>query len=125
MVELTLPKNSKIIEGKVFGKKKKNSFCFNIYRWNRESGQNPRIDKYYIDKINKIKSNSSILLSGPSGIGKNYTANFIHMKLSSNNPDTFINMNENLMNENDLFKFSSLHCYLHCFFRFTNGFSKL
>ena len=50
MVELTLPKNSKIIEGKVFGKKKKNSFCFNIYRWNRESGQNPRIDKYYIDK---------------------------------------------------------------------------
>jgi len=50
MVELTLPKNSKIIEGKIFGKKKKNSFCFNIYRWNRESGQNPRIDKYYIDK---------------------------------------------------------------------------
>ena len=37
----------------------------------------------------------------PSGIGKNYLANFIHMTLSSNNPDTFINMNENLMNEND------------------------
>ena len=33
---------------------------------------------------------------------ENYFANFIHMKLSSNNPDTFINMNENLMNENDL-----------------------
>ena len=50
MVELTLPKNSKIIEGKIFGKKKKDSFCFNIYRWNRESRQNPRIDKYYIAK---------------------------------------------------------------------------
>ena len=26
-------------------------------------------------------------------------ANTIHMKLSSNNPDTFINLNENLMND--------------------------
>ena len=50
MVELTLPKNSKIGEGKVFGKKTTNSVCFNIYRWNRESGKNPRIDKYYIDR---------------------------------------------------------------------------
>ena len=49
MVELTLPKNSIIGEGKVFGKKTKSSVCFNIYRWNRES-ENPRIDKYYIDK---------------------------------------------------------------------------
>ena len=65
------------------------------------------IDNYF-EKIVKIKSNSSILLYGPSGIGKNYTANFIHMTLSSNNPDTFINMNENLMNENDLLKFSSI-----------------
>ena len=50
MVELTLPKNSIISEGKVFGKKTKSSVCFNIYRWNRESGKNPRIDKYYIDR---------------------------------------------------------------------------
>ena len=62
------------------------------------------IDNYF-EKIVKIKSNSSILLYGPSGIGKNYIANFIHMKLSSNNPDTFINMNENLMNENDFLNF--------------------
>ena len=50
MVELTLPKNSKIGVGKVFGKKTNNSLCFNIYRWNRESGKNPRIDTYYIDR---------------------------------------------------------------------------
>ena len=60
-------------------------------------------------KVNKIKPNSSIYLYGPMGTGKNYFANYIHMKLSSNNPDTFINMNENLINENDLLKFSSLH----------------
>ena len=78
-------------------------------------GFSKAIDNHF-DKINKIKFNSSILLSGPSGIGKNYTANFIHMKLSSNNPDTFINMNENLMNENDLLKFSSLHNYFTIYF---------
>ncbi len=77
--------------------------------------------KNYFEKINKIKSNSSIFLYGPSGIGKNYFANFIHMSLSSNNPDTFINMNENLMNENDLLKFSSLHNYFTIYF---NDFEK-
>ena len=82
------------------------------------------IDNYF-EKINKIKSNSSILLYGPSGIGKNYTANFIHMKLSSNNPDTFINMNENLMNENDLLKFSSLHNYFTIYFNDFEKFNNL
>ena len=77
------------------------------------------------EKINKIKSNSSILLNGPSGIGKNYIANFIHMKLSSNNPDTFINMNENLMNENDLLKFSSLHNYFTIYFNDFEKFNNL
>ena len=79
----------------------------------------------YFDKISKIKSNSSILLYGPSGIGKNYTANFIHMTLSSNNPDTFINMNENLMNENDLLKFSSLHNYFTIYFNDFEKFNNL
>ena len=79
----------------------------------------------HFDKINKIKFNSSILLSGPSGIGKNYIANFIHMKLSSNNPDTFINMNENLMNENDLLKFSSLHNYFTIYFNDFENFNNL
>jgi len=79
----------------------------------------------YFEKIIKIKSNSSILLYGPSGIGKNYVANFIHMKLSSNNPDTFINMNENLMNENDLLKFSSLHSYFTIYFNDYEKFNNL
>ena len=82
------------------------------------------IDNYY-EKIVKINSNSSILLYGPSGIGKNYIANFIHMKLSSNNPDTFINMNENLMNENDLLKFSSLHNYFTIYFNDLEKFNNL
>ena len=77
------------------------------------------------EKINKMKFNSSILLYGPSGIGKNYFANFIHMKLSSNNPDTFINMNENLMNENDLLKFSSLHNYFTIYFNDFEKFNNL
>ena len=79
----------------------------------------------YFEKIDKIKSNSSILLYGPSGIGKNYFANFIHMKLSSNNPDTFINMNENLMNESDLLKFSSLHNYFTIYFNDFENFNNL
>ena len=61
--------------------------------------------------IYKIRNNSSILIIGPNGIGKNFLANTIHMNLSSNNPDTFINLNENLMNETDLLKLSSLHNY--------------
>ena len=50
MVELLLPKNSKITKGKVFGKRTKESICFNIYRWNRESGKTPSVDKFYIEK---------------------------------------------------------------------------
>tara|TARA_B100000575_G_scaffold288189_1_gene287805 strand:- start:969 stop:2216 length:1248 start_codon:yes stop_codon:yes gene_type:complete len=69
----------------------------------------------YIDNIfksfSKIKNNSSILIIGPNGIGKNFLANTLHMKLSLNNPDTFINLNENLMNDSDLLKLSSLHNY--------------
>jgi len=87
-------------------------------------GFNELIDNYF-DKFSKIKSNSSILLYGPSGIGKNYAANSIHMILSSNNPDTFINMNENLMNENDLLKFSSLHSYFTIYFNDFEKFNNL
>ena len=48
---------------------------------------------------------------GPNGIGKNYLANLIHMRLSNNNPDTFINLSESIINETDLFKINSLHNY--------------
>src|SRR6056300_37161 len=82
------------------------------------------IDNFFI-KANKIKSNSSIYLYGPRGTGKNYFANYIHMKLSSNNPDTLINMNENLLNENDLLKFSSLHNYFTIYFNDFDNFNKI
>ena len=76
-------------------------------------------------KANKIKPNASIYLYGPMGTGKNYFANYIHMKLSSNNPDTFINMNENLINENDLLKFSSLHDYFTIYFNDFENFNQI
>ena len=76
-------------------------------------------------KVNKIKPNSSIYLYGPMGTGKNYFANYIHMNLSSNNPDTFINMNENLINENDLLKFSSLHNYFTIYFNDFENFNQI
>ena len=50
MVELTLSEESKIIEGKTFGKEQKDTICFNVYRWNREDNRNPRIDKFYVKK---------------------------------------------------------------------------
>merc|ERR1711988_1105530 len=50
MAQLSLPKHSKVSEGKTFGKDGKNKIVFNVYRWNRESGENPKIDKFFIDK---------------------------------------------------------------------------
>ena len=47
------------------------------------------------------------------------------MTLSLNNPDTFINMNENLMNESDLLKFSSLHSYFTIYFNDFEKFNNL
>ena len=76
-------------------------------------------------KLEKIKPNNSILIQGPSGIGKNFLANKIHMKLSSNNTDTFINMNENLMNENDLLKFNSLHNFFTIYLNDFEKFNKM
>ncbi len=50
MVQLSLPQHSRVSEGKTFGKDGKNKIVFNVYRWNRESGENPKIDKFFIDK---------------------------------------------------------------------------
>ena len=51
MVELTLPKNSKVTEGKVWphhqGAKREREF--RIYRWNPDDGKNPQVDTYYVD----------------------------------------------------------------------------
>jgi succinate dehydrogenase / fumarate reductase iron-sulfur subunit len=49
MVDFNLPKNSKVVDGKSFGKKTKETINLKIYRWNRESSQNPRIDSFHVD----------------------------------------------------------------------------
>jgi succinate dehydrogenase / fumarate reductase iron-sulfur subunit len=51
MVQLTLPKNSKIKQGKTWNKPAAKGRWreFRVYRWNPEDGQNPRIDRYWVD----------------------------------------------------------------------------
>ena len=51
MVELTLPKNSKVTEGKVWPKPEgaTNVRAFKAYRWSPDDDQNPRTDIYYVD----------------------------------------------------------------------------
>ncbi len=51
MAEFRLPANSTIKKGKYFKVEggAKNIRKFNIYRWNEESGENPRIDIYEVD----------------------------------------------------------------------------
>ncbi|MEF2072106.1 succinate dehydrogenase iron-sulfur subunit [Consotaella aegiceratis] len=51
MVEFTLPKNSRITEGKVWDKpaEAKNLREFKIYRWSPDDDANPRTDTFYVD----------------------------------------------------------------------------
>jgi succinate dehydrogenase / fumarate reductase iron-sulfur subunit len=51
MAEFTLPKNSKVTEGKEWPKPAgaTNTKAFKIYRWSPDSGDNPRIDTYHLD----------------------------------------------------------------------------
>jgi succinate dehydrogenase / fumarate reductase iron-sulfur subunit len=51
MVELTLPKNSRVTEGKVWPKPDgaSNLREYRIYRWSPDDGDNPRVDTYYVD----------------------------------------------------------------------------
>ncbi len=51
MVQLTLPKNSKITDGKVWPKPDGAARLreYRIYRWDPEGGVNPRIDTYFVD----------------------------------------------------------------------------
>ena len=51
MVQLTLPKNSKVYEGKYYKSKTSgnNIKIFKIYRWNPDNNENPRLDTYEID----------------------------------------------------------------------------
>ena len=52
MVQLNLPKNSRMIPGKTWPKPAgaKETHEFRIYRWNPDDGANPRIDTYYVDR---------------------------------------------------------------------------
>ena len=51
MVEFTLPKNSKVTEGKTWPSVPgaKNEREFRVYRWNPDDGNNPRVDIYKVD----------------------------------------------------------------------------
>jgi succinate dehydrogenase / fumarate reductase iron-sulfur subunit len=51
MVEFTLPKNSRITEGKTWPEPARahDTREFRVYRWNPDDGQNPRIDTYLVD----------------------------------------------------------------------------
>ena len=51
MVELTLPKNSRIREGKVWPKPEGATRLreYRIYRWSPDDDENPRLDTYFVD----------------------------------------------------------------------------
>lgn len=51
MLQMRLPKNSRIGEGKVFSAPRNASRikAFKIYRWDPDDGKNPRVDTYEID----------------------------------------------------------------------------
>jgi succinate dehydrogenase / fumarate reductase iron-sulfur subunit len=52
MVQLTLPKNSRVTDGKTWPKPEgaTNLREYRVYRWDPEGGQNPRIDTYWVDR---------------------------------------------------------------------------
>lgn len=54
MAEFTLPKNSKVQKGKTFANAEgaTNKKVFRIYRWEPDSGDNPRLDTYEINLDN-------------------------------------------------------------------------
>jgi len=52
MVQLTLPRNSKVTEGKVWPKPEGAAKLreYHIYRWNPDDEANPRVDTYFVDE---------------------------------------------------------------------------
>jgi succinate dehydrogenase / fumarate reductase iron-sulfur subunit len=52
MVQLTLPQNSKITEGKTWQRPTgaRHVTPFRIYRWDPDTGANPRMDTYFVDR---------------------------------------------------------------------------
>jgi succinate dehydrogenase / fumarate reductase iron-sulfur subunit len=52
MVQFTLPKNSKVTEGKTWPRPRgaRDVTEYQIYRWNPDDEKNPRLDTYYVDR---------------------------------------------------------------------------
>ena len=53
MVQLTLPRNSKVTTGKTWNEpsgRTRDWKQFQIYRWNPDDGKNPRMDTYWVDR---------------------------------------------------------------------------
>jgi succinate dehydrogenase / fumarate reductase iron-sulfur subunit len=52
MAEFSLPKNSRIKEGKVWPKPEGAATLteFRVYRWDPDDGENPRVDTYFVDR---------------------------------------------------------------------------
>ena len=51
MVKLTLPRNSRVTEGKIWAPPcgARNVREFRVYRWNPDDGRNPRLDSFFVD----------------------------------------------------------------------------
>src|SRR5881398_2328342 len=51
MAQFTLPKNSKITEGKIWERPARATDVreYRVYRWNPDDGKNPRMDAYFVD----------------------------------------------------------------------------
>src|SRR5262245_62605061 len=51
MAQFTLPKNSKVTDGKTWAYPSgaQDVREYRIYRWNPDDGKNPRMDTYYVD----------------------------------------------------------------------------
>ncbi|PPC79882.1 MAG: succinate dehydrogenase iron-sulfur subunit, partial [Hyphomicrobium sp.] len=52
MVQLTLPKNSKISQGKTWNRPDREGDWkeLKVYRWSPDDDDNPRIDTYFVDQ---------------------------------------------------------------------------
>jgi len=51
MVQLRLPKNSRVLTGKTWPKPEgaSNIRKFKIYRWSPDDDENPRVDTYFVE----------------------------------------------------------------------------
>jgi succinate dehydrogenase / fumarate reductase iron-sulfur subunit len=54
MVELALPRNSRVTKGRTWNQPQSRSGwqAFHVYRWNQDDGYNPRVDTYWVDRGN-------------------------------------------------------------------------